>query len=278
MAQGPGGRKEDVVRKRVPFRAQARGQQFVVTLIAMKNGHGLFEVPIALGQGELLVMRPMGPEAGGFSTVQLFAKMERAHHEGGFYILGWERVICPEGSVELMEFLQRWLGVCLTNNTLPGDPIVGEMVTFDFRNQVLSSPKRGKLSTSVERIGSAVLAAPRTLPSEAPTPPLTGRPVAPRPRPEPAPVRQKNIASFNIPDEDEDGPVEMFGMKISKNDWERLDNIGMVQTDPRTKQPTRVKSAPSSPRPANGNGEQTAEQKPSRLGGLLRKLAEKLTE
>lgn len=269
----------DVVRRRAPFRAHAHGQQFLTTMIALNNGHGLFEVPIGLAEGELLVLRPMGPEAKGLETVQLFGKMERAHKKAGLYILGWERVVCPDGSVELMEFLQKWLGVSLTDNSLCENPIVGEMVTFDFRNQVLASPRRGKNNTSVVKVDSAIMATPKTLPSEAPTPPLPQRPGQKAPARPAQPVRPaEKVSQYHVPDEDEDGPVEMFGMKISKNDWERLDNIGFVQTDPKTRQPRRVRSAPSSPPPEAQSEPESQAKKPSKWGGFMRKMAEKLSE
>lgn len=272
----------DVVRKRAPFRTHAHGQQFITTMVAMNNGHGLFEVPIGLSEAELLVLRPMGPDAKGMETVQLFARMERAHKKAGFYILTWQRVICPDGSVELMEFLAKWLEVSLTDNSLAENPIVGEMVTFDFRSQVLASPRRGKIETSVTKVSPVPKPTPKTLPSEAPTPPLPQRPgerapAAPARLPKPAKPAEA-VSQYHIPDEGEDGPVEMFGMKISKNDWERLDNIGMVRTDPKTKQSKRVRSAPTSPLPEAEPEPAPRAKKPSKWGGFMRKMAEKLSE
>ncbi len=159
------------------------------------------------------------------NSMQLVGRVEGATKVKGLFVLTWQKLVSPTGVTPLLEFLSQALQTMLRSIELPRDGSLDkEMACYDFGKHLIFTPDR-KFHVTEARAGTETAAAPITNPgggsikramervaqvrAKSPTGPL-------RPRPEPT---QEII-------ERDDGVVEMFGMKISKEAWERLDSFG----------------------------------------------------
>ncbi len=127
----------------VALRARHSGQQFVVTLKAIKAGVGLVLAPCKLTQGEPIVLQPTGLR-NQVNTVQLFASVGREYAGRNLFVLHWEKATSPTGMTALLEFLQTVLAVCVNGSAIPSSgPIDGELAFYDFHTGHLAVPSRG---------------------------------------------------------------------------------------------------------------------------------------
>jgi len=228
--------------------------------------------------------------------LQLFASVQREHDRKGMFVVSWEKLICPTGTTRILDFLQNAFGVTLDWELDEDDLVEGQMVYFDFGTMSLLSPGRGKLEASFSfssepTLGTGAIASGRSQPTPAEPPEAeedatSTQAAQPQPKPQaapaPPPPPEKKIGEVG-----EDGMVEMFGLKVSADAWESLDNLGTKHTDDKTgatkvsKAPSKQQQQQAAQQPAqgqpngavNGNGD-----KPKKMSSLLRKLATKLAD
>jgi len=206
----------------IPFRAVAGGRRFEAKLRAIRNGGGLISSPVGLEPSGLVVLHPTG-SAGATASMQLVGKVTGATRVKGVFVLTWHKLVSPTGVSALLDFLAHTLRMPMRGFDLPRDGSLDrETAYYDFGRHLIFTPERKYHVTQ----------APSRTPNAATAPPAGGSirqamERAARNRPEPAspPPQSKPAATREIIERD-DGVVEMFGMKISKEAWERLDTFG----------------------------------------------------
>jgi hypothetical protein len=260
--------KKQAAGMRMVFRTRSKSGQFTLTLKAVKDGYGLVESSVGLAAGDLLAMQPAGGN-GVDGSLQLLARCEKEHerHKGHF-VVRWEKLTSPRGTMSALVFLQSVLGVCTVAASLGTDPPEGEIVSYDFQAGAFNSPLRGALAPAQGDATSASLV-------RAYQPPT--------PLPSAAALRPQAPAAGAA---DESDMVDMYGIRMSRAAWEKMDNVGVVHAGadkrPRvTYAKQEIGSAPAGkPAAPAAKPEKPDEGKPEGGGltGLLRKLAEKMTE
>jgi hypothetical protein len=296
--------------------ARHKGRQFRLDLRAVKQGAGLVQTTEPLAIGDKLILH-IPSQTGERGTLQLFSSVARVYQERAAYALRWEKLVSPTGTTALMEFLQSSLGVCISPETAMAEEFVdGEMVYYDFGDQELHLPNRGRVvgrntpshmtpaPGGPDDFGHGPRTGPVTGGFTGPimdnlTPPVTGRTTGrvgdgngyhrpadsleARAREAARSAEQQGRPFY----EEGEEVVEMFGMKVSKENWDRLERLNYgggssTASAPPGKTSPAPSERPNRPAPgtsASGSGE--AENGPagrSKMAMFLRKIADKLSD
>ena len=206
----------------IPFRAVAGGRRFEAILRAIRNGGGLLSSPVGLEPSGLVVLHPTG-SAGATGSMQLVGKVTGATRVKGVFVLTWHKLVSPTGVSALLDFLAQTLRMPMRSFDLPRDGSLDrETAYYDFGRHLIFTPERKYHVTQ----------APSRIAKAAAAPPAGGsirqameRAARNKAQPVPPPPEHKPAPTQEIIERD-DGVVEMFGMKISKEAWERLDTFG----------------------------------------------------
>jgi len=282
------------------MRARHRGQQFLVTLKAIKAGMGLVSAPCKLVMGEPIVLQTAGHRAA-VNTVQVFAAVGKEYEGRSLFVLSWEKAVSPTGMTALIEFLQTILGICLDGSTaMPNGLIDGEMAFFDFHSGRIQVPSRGtSTSAPADGLEEMVRHTQDDLRSGSRrTGPITRDGVTPaHAAPHPGSPRDQ-AAHFKAsapgsafppaaggPGADDD-MVDMFGVKVSRAAWEKLEDVRFSGSSPAADRAREL----SRPDPARDHArretrsDEDSEREPGGKDGkpkgpsLLRRLASKLAD
>jgi hypothetical protein len=280
--------------------ARHRGAQFQVVLRAVKSGAGLVQTGRALAVGDKLILHVPDPRQGR-AVVQLFATVARPYPDKQAYAMRWDKLVSPTGTVALMEFLQSTLGICFAPGTAMAEELVeGEMVYFDFVAQELHLPNRGAV---VGRSSPSRIAALGENTTDFGTAPLTTGPVGrietgrvgdtgPR---ELMPRKVESAAKKAALEAEAEGKpfyqegeevVELFGMKVSKDNWDRLENLQYTGTHHKdTPLPGKVASStsgtPVAPRRTTDSQMSSVEdpaETDNKVSNFFRKIANRLAD
>lgn len=280
--------------------AKHRGKQFEVRLRAIKTGAGLVKSPRPLDVGERLILHVPGTNSKR-AVVQLFASVVRYYEKQKAFALRWDKLVSPSGTTALKEFLQSTLGIPLSPGTAMAEESAdGEMVYYDFAAQELHLPNQGTVvgrsspSRNTPLPGNVADFGTSPLPMD-PNGKRTTGPLAGGPSPAMKPsIEERATAAAQEADgaaqpfykEDEE-VVELFGMKVSKDNWDRLENLeysGSHSADrtsppPASRPGAAARPRPESPRPAPlPAGTETTEEGDNKVSRFFRKIADKLTD
>ncbi len=280
--------------------ARHRGAQFQVVLRAVKSGAGLVQTDRPLAVGDKLILHVPDPKQGR-AMVQLFSTVGRPYPEKQAYAMRWDKLVSPTGTAALMEFLQSTLGISFAPGTAMANTLVeGEMVYFDFDAQELHLPNRGSVVGRPSPNQAAALGESTT---DFGTTPLTTGPVGrletgrvggagPRelmPRKVETEARnaamEAEAAGKPFYQEGED-VVELFGMKVSKDNWDRLENLqytGTHHKEALSPEQARRSTSESPQHPHRTTDSQTAsageaEEKDNKVSNFFRKIANRLAD
>jgi len=296
------------------MRARHRGQQFLVTLKAIKPGVGLVSAPCPIAVGEPIVLQT-ATHRPAVNTVQVFAKVAKEFEGRGLFALSWEKAVSPTGMTALLEFLQTVLGICVNGGqALTHGLVDGEMAFYDFHKESVAVPSRG-VSAAVESDGLEALvrrtqdnlqrpagntgpitrdgivpghsagAGTHQAPSSAPAVLRTG-PQGTPPAPQRGSGHPPERPGYHAPEAD-DGMVDMFGVKVSKAAWEQLENVRFSGTSPAAEKAHELARSAAAGRNSAHNpvhdedkehaagGKNGKEKGPSLLRRLASKLADK---
>ena len=220
--QGPNNRNGTSRNVEIPFRAAAGGQQFEAVLRAIRNGGGLISSPVGLEPSGTVVLQPSG-SSGVNNSMQLVGKVAGATRVKGVFVLTWHKLVSPTGVSALLEFLSQTLQTSVRSLDLPRDGSLDrETAYYDFGRHLIFTPER-KYHVTETPCRTAGATAP--VPAPGSIKQAMDRAAECRAKPAAPPPKQKPDATQEIIERD-DGVVEMFGMKISKEAWERLDSFG----------------------------------------------------
>ena len=233
------------------------------------SGTAVVRVPLPLEAGQTLVLQPLSERDSRYASIQLFGRVGKAGKKPGIYLVAWERTVCPQGAVPMVEFLQSWLGVNLHGGEvdLLDFPDAG-LVIYRFDTGEFSIPALGQ--TYRAEISQSMRDEPDVHSSHEPDSP-SRFPAAPEPEQEPASEYRES-----------DEVMSIHGIKISKSDWEKLDHVGVKvsQSDGTYRVPEAVRREMLEREAARSQQDQTKAQggehgskKAGKLGGLLRKVA-----
>jgi len=294
----------------LPMRARHRGQQFLVTLKAIKATAGLVAAPFPLVHGEPIVLQATGL-SGPVNSVQIFAKVGRVYEDRNLFVVTWEKAVSPTGMTALFEFLQAVLGAVLDRSRLsPHGVVDGEMAFFDFHAGTFAVPSRGIATHSEDALDLLARRTQddlkKTAGSTGPIPggddPHAGRthvppgraghgsPLSPHtPSASPRPHGGSADAhaprgSSARPAQADDGMVDMFGIKVSKAAWEQLENVRFSGTSPASEKAGELARQGAAanrgkPPPPEDDGHPPPNRKEKdKSPSLLRRLASKLAD
>ncbi len=246
--------------------AKHRGKQFQVRLRAIKDGAGLVKSPEPLEIGGRLILHVPSPQSKR-AVVQLFASVVRHYEKQRAFALRWEKLVSPSGTSALVDFLQSTLGMDIEPGTAMAEESVdGEMVYYEFASQELHLPNRGTVarrndpSHSTPPPGSVADFGTSPLSVEA-SARRTTRPIADGSNggngasPKPSIEEQAAVAARDADQnsrpfyQEGEEVVELFGMKVSKDNWDRLENLEYTGSHPADASPSRKTSRPQAPAP-----------------------------
>ena len=261
----------------VSLRARYKGKQFIIKLKALKGAYGLVQSPLPLGTGESMVLQGTG-QSGRMVGLQLFAKVHQPYNEPGSYALHWQRLVSPMGTSAVLQFLQETMDMCVAtaDGLAHSDAVVdSEMVFYDFSDGSLHLPTKEQVISREALLGVGVPAGGRPR-NDVNNGGHAGKARVPAPDSPPDPVEQAEDGDY----------VEMFGVRVSKDNWEKLDNLSYTSTSPdgevrrrRSVEPQQQKANGKSGPPTgpiaehNGNGNGNG-----KVSSFLRKLAGKLAD
>jgi hypothetical protein len=284
--------------------AKHRGKEFQVRLKAIKDGAGLVKSPQPLEVGGRLILHVPNSRTKR-AAVQLFASVVRHYEKQRAFALRWDKLVSPSGTVALKDFLQSTLGVEVSPGTAMAEASAeGEMVYYEFASEELHLPNQGAVAG---RADPAVVAPPSGSVADFGTSPLalegnanrTTRPVAGGggngdASPAGSSIEAQAAAAAQEADanskpfykEDEE-VVELFGMKVSKDNWDRLENLEYTGSHPADASPTRQAPRPKNqdqarrPGPPSSRSFQTADdgdEEDNKVSRFFRKIANKLAD
>jgi hypothetical protein len=261
---GPNGKSRSM---NVAMQARYKGRQFIVNLRAVKGVFGLVQAPVKLDDGGKMILQLSGAERA-LRTVQLFVTIERKYHMESTFVLSLDKVVSPTGTTGLLSFLSDALGIKQDSDLFLMDgPVDGEMVYYEFKSAELHMPNRGKVLSRL----AAEQARARRREEEAAEELETARLARDF-------VANGGSTGGAVAAEESDELVEMYGIKVSKKNLERLENLSVRSEDRlgANGRPIRAAPRPTPPVPA-GAGEEESKS-PGKLSSMLRKLASKLGE
>lgn len=285
------------VRKRLL--ARHGSAQFTVELRAVKPGAGLIQTDRTLNDGDKLILHVPGSENGG--VVQLFATVARHYPQQGAFALRWLKLVSPTGTTALVKFLRDTLGVGIAPGTAMADEVVdGEMAYYEFQAQEFHLPNRGVVVGRKAPSTHTALTEPTTdfsnvaltdtirnqvtrpMPKDSAGRELTGRQLEAEALKAATEAEASGTAFFK---EDEE-VVELFGMKVSKDNWERLENLQYSGSHPKVQAPTPAKQRPkASPPPRAQRTEHSQDDekaqddaKDNAVSSFFRKIANRLAD
>lgn len=251
----------------VAMQARYKGRQFIVNMRAVKGMFGLVQAPVKLDDGGKMILQLSGAERA-LRTVQLFVTIERKYHMESTFVLSLDKVVSPTGTTGLLTFLSDALGMKQdTSLFLEDGPVDGEMVFYEFRSAELHMPNRGKVMSRLASEQARIRRREEEATEELEMARLARDSLA-----------RGSTKSDSVAAEESDEIVEMYGIKVSKKNLERLDNIG-VRAEERLGpdgRPIRAAPRPSSPLPADSAD--APMKSPGKISSILRKLASKLGE
>ncbi len=284
--------------------AQHRGKQFQVRLRAIRDGAGLVKSrqPLEVG-GRLILHVPNAKSRR--AAVQLFASVVKHYQKQKAYALRWEKLVSPSGTGALTAFLDSTLGV----NVLPGtalaeESVEGEMAYYEFASQQLHLPNQGKvthlndLAPVVPDMGSNGGFGTSPLPLEADagkttspvangggngSDPSAGQSVEAQAK---AAAQEADANSKPFFKEGEE-VVELFGMTVSKDNWDRLENLEYTGSHPagsstpkKTPSPPKQTTTrrPTPPPSRSFKPPEEAKEGDNKVSRFFRKIADKLAD
>ena len=287
----------------VTLRARYKGQQFKVRLRAVKRSAGLIKSPQVLATGDKLILLATGNH-GHHDNLQLFATVAKQYTKDNAYAARWDKLVSPTGTVSLMEFIRETLHISIPpDSAIAGEFVEGERVYFDFRTRELHLPNQGKV------IGQGARPDETPLPGKAGDfdlssgaidletgpieKPLVAKTVQPLTNRTPPPRKSEAPEAAGSFIKETDDSVELLGMKLSRDDWDRLETLQYTSSSGNkgtpsaksypltsgaaaTRKPGRKpgQSASAGPHANNESGEPEA----SGLSGFLKKLARKTSQ
>lgn len=206
----------------IPFRASAGGQRFEAVLRAVRTGGGLISSPKGLERGGLLVLQPAGAD-GVDNSMQLVSRVEGPTRVKGLFVLNWQKLVSPTGVSALLQFLSRALQTSVRSIDLPRNGSLDkEMAYYDFGRHQIVTPER---AYHVTEAPAGANGAPAQMPARGSIKQAMEKVAESRSKPSRPAAKPRPDSTQEIVERD-DGVVEMFGMKISKEAWERLDTFG----------------------------------------------------
>jgi len=249
----------------MPIRVRHQGQQFIGKLLAVNGPAGLLQAPHPMTVGRPAVLQMVRAENGS-AQVQLFAQVVRKHQTPGRYIIGWQKAVSPRGILPILQVLRDPLGIIFNDSAVEeADISDSEMVQYDFRADTISVPHRELVIRRHDEAPADVVASTFARRLAKASFPVNGKPPADAPAEDP-----------------ESDVVEMYGMTVSRDNWERLENLsysgssGENGESPETGGRARPKKAPGH-RQTNGAAPQpTDPQEPGKVSRMLRRLADVL--
>ena len=279
----------------VTMRAKHRGKDFNVRLRAIKAGIGLVKSEQPLEVGGRLILHSSDP-GNRRSIVQLFASVVKHYEKQQAFALRWEKLVSPSGTGALMDFLQKTLEIqVLPGSAMAAEAAEGEMVYYEFASEELHLPNQGRVA---RRNGLPQQATPPAGLGTSPQPgekaaTLTTRPLQGGAASEPPPEVRATAAAKEADQaarpfyKEDDEVVELFGMKVTKENWDRLENLEYSGTHHSNNGPSTatshqtgpVRHRRETPRPAASpvppEEDKAGENTVSRF---FRKIADKLSD
>jgi hypothetical protein len=283
----------------VTMRARYKGKLFKIKLRAVKRSAGLIKSPHVLETGDKLILLVSGHH-GQHDNLQLFATVAKQYTKDNAYAVKWDKLVSPTGTVSLLEFIRQTLRVSISpDSAMAGEFAEGEMVYFDFRARELHLPNQGKVIGQGVRLDETPLPGKNgdfdlsTDAIDLETGPID-KPVAVVPdlalneKTPPAPRVEASRAAQPFIKESEDS-VELLGMKLSRDDWDRLETLQYTSSSGNKGTPAgnqnSVKHSPVSPRkpgqsaPAGPQrGSESDKPEVTGLSGFLKKIARKMSQ
>lgn len=287
----------------VTLLAKHRGKNFNVRLRAIKDGAGLVKSEQPLEVGSRLILHSSNPLAKR-SVVQLFVSVVKHYEKQRAFALRWDKLVSPSGTGALTEFLQETLGISVPPGSAMATAVAdGEMVYYEFASEELHLPNQGRVASrngipkdpadfpGVADFGTSPL--PSNGAPNLTTEPLRSRSAGGDGGALPTPEAQATTAAVEADksakpfyQEDEE-VVELFGMKVTKENWDRLENLeykGTHHSDNGASRPVSRAPGPAqhkreTPRPAAtplpAAGDEGGDNAVSRF---FRKIADKLAD
>jgi len=250
----------------VAMQARYKGRQFIINLRAVKGVFGLVQAPVKLDSGGKMILQLSGAERS-VRTVQLFVTIEKKYHMEATFVLSLDKVVSPTGSTALLTFISEALGMRQeAEYFLEHDLVSGEMVYYEFKSGELHMPNQGKVISRMADVQARARRKEQELAERAEMAEIARTAQA-----------RNGTSGDAVADEHSDELIEMYGMKVSKKNLERLDTLGA----PPEERSARRSAAPRSPEftpPVTPELSDDAEKAPGKFSSLLRKLATKLTD
>jgi hypothetical protein len=132
--------------ERVRFRLKSKDHLGAAALKAIKGKAGLLATESSLKAGEHILLMPTGA---GFSEdvrrLQLYCTVGRSYPKMGLHEVFWDKLVSPGGTIVLLSFLAKVLGLRFAPSQVPGevDPYGHDPVFFQFESEELTYPTLG---------------------------------------------------------------------------------------------------------------------------------------
>jgi hypothetical protein len=291
----------------VAMRARYKGQQFLVSVKMIKGQHAVIRSPTRLQPGEPLLLQSASPDRE-LTQLQLSGRVEKDDGTGANFLVALDRLVSPRGAAALVRFMDVQFGLNVAFPEALQDQIASagtELAFYQFSDRSLHVPASGLAITKdslrtgrsgESPAGGTQLPSPSGLdnlrPPAGPIGPAPDRlPVNGQQAPRAAarPIRTETSPEEKAGTIEEHGDyIEMFGMKVSRENWERLENLNYKSTSLQDKAPVRKKPSPAAreprggpqdgplPRPGSSPGSALPPKPKGGVSSLLRKLASKL--